>query len=105
MRKISEGVADRSYGIYVAKLAGLPDPIIKRAEEVLAILEKHEISIDGSFMIAKKKRSFERTVIQPMLLFEEHPIIDELRGINPGGSSRVDLQACKLGTGRRFTTS
>jgi len=83
MRKISEGVADRSYGIYVAKLAGLPDPIIKRAEEVLAILEKHEISIDGAFMIAKKKRSFERTVIQPMLLFEEHPIIDELRGINP----------------------
>lgn len=83
MRKIAEGVADRSYGIYVAKLAGLPEVLIKRAEEVLAILEKHEISIDGAFMMTKKKKSFERTVIQPMLLFEEHPIIDELRSINP----------------------
>lgn len=83
MRKITEGVADKSYGIYVAKLAGLPEAIVSRAEEVLSILEKHEISIDGSFMMTKKKRSYERTVIQPMLLFEEHPIISELKGINP----------------------
>ncbi|MCX8084230.1 MAG: DNA mismatch repair protein MutS [Calditerrivibrio sp.] len=83
MRKIIEGVADKSYGIYVAKLAGLPGSIIKRAEEVLDILEKHEISIDGSFIIGKKKKSFERTVIQPMLVFEDHPILEELKAINP----------------------
>ncbi|MGB9730636.1 MULTISPECIES: DNA mismatch repair protein MutS [Calditerrivibrio] len=90
MRKIAEGVADRSYGIYVAKLAGLPEVIVSRAEEVLSILEKHEISIDGSFMMTKRKKSYERTVIQPMLLFEEHPIITELKSINPDELSPKD---------------
>ncbi|MGH7254134.1 MAG: DNA mismatch repair protein MutS, partial [Nitrospirales bacterium] len=39
LRKIVEGAADRSYGIHVAKLAGLPPPVIARAQEVLAQLE------------------------------------------------------------------
>jgi DNA mismatch repair protein MutS len=34
------GVADRSYGIHVAKLAGLPDAVVTRAEEVLQALEE-----------------------------------------------------------------
>ena len=38
----SPGAADRSYGIHVAKLAGLPEAVISRAEEVLATLEKGE---------------------------------------------------------------
>jgi DNA mismatch repair protein MutS len=37
-----QGAADRSYGIHVAKLAGLPEPVIARAEEVLSILEQGE---------------------------------------------------------------
>jgi len=39
LRKVVEGITDRSYGIYVAKLAGLPTNVIERAKEVLAILE------------------------------------------------------------------
>jgi len=39
LRKVVEGITDRSYGIYVAKLAGLPNNVIERAKEVLAILE------------------------------------------------------------------
>jgi len=35
LRKIVEGGADRSYGIHVARLAGLPAPVIERATEVL----------------------------------------------------------------------
>jgi DNA mismatch repair protein MutS len=42
--KIVEGGADRSYGIHVAKLAGLPDCVIKRAGDILAQLEESESS-------------------------------------------------------------
>lgn len=40
--KISRGVALKSYGVYAAKLAGLPKPVVKRAEELLAEYEKSE---------------------------------------------------------------
>jgi DNA mismatch repair protein MutS len=39
LRKIREGSADRSYGIYVASLAGLPAPVVERAGEILKRLE------------------------------------------------------------------
>jgi DNA mismatch repair protein MutS len=39
LHEVIAGVADRSYGIHVAKMAGLPPPVIARAEEVLAVLE------------------------------------------------------------------
>lgn len=42
MHKVVEGAADRSYGIHVGKLAGLPDAVITRAEEVLNLLQTGE---------------------------------------------------------------
>jgi DNA mismatch repair protein MutS len=42
LHKVKPGAADRSYGIQVAKLAGLPDQVVGRAREVLALLEKTE---------------------------------------------------------------
>jgi DNA mismatch repair protein MutS len=42
LHEIAPGAADRSYGIHVAKLAGLPPAVIGRAEQVLATLEKSE---------------------------------------------------------------
>jgi DNA mismatch repair protein MutS len=42
LHEIAPGAADRSYGIHVAKLAGLPAAVIARAEQVLATLEKGE---------------------------------------------------------------
>jgi DNA mismatch repair protein MutS len=39
LHEVAPGTADRSYGIHVAKLAGLPEPVTSRAEEVLEILE------------------------------------------------------------------
>jgi len=42
LHKVRPGAADRSYGIQVAKLAGLPGPVVKRAREVLARLEKSD---------------------------------------------------------------
>jgi DNA mismatch repair protein MutS len=42
LHEVGPGTADRSYGIHVAKLAGLPKSVTARAEEVLGVLEKGE---------------------------------------------------------------
>jgi DNA mismatch repair protein MutS len=44
LHEVAPGAADRSYGIHVAQLAGLPPAVVARAEEVLAALEKGEQS-------------------------------------------------------------
>ena len=44
LHEVATGVADRSYGIYVAKLAGLPPSVIARSREVLKILEEEDQS-------------------------------------------------------------
>jgi len=64
MHAVVNGPADRSYGIHVAKLAGLPELVTNRAEEILAMLETSEAShnvakmIDGLplFSLAQKKQ-------------------------------------------------
>ncbi len=55
LHKIVTGTADKSYGIQVAKLAGLPDTLIARAKEVLANLEQAELAADGKPNLAKSK--------------------------------------------------
>ena len=47
LRRIVEGPADRSYGIAVAKLAGMPEPVLARARQILANLEANELSEAG----------------------------------------------------------
>jgi DNA mismatch repair protein MutS len=62
LRKIEQGPADKSYGIQVARLAGIPQEIIKRAKEVLANLEKEELNELGKPRFAdgqKKKGTFQ----------------------------------------------
>jgi DNA mismatch repair protein MutS len=52
LHKVKPGAADRSYGIQVAKLAGLPAPVTQRAAEVLALLEKGDgKSPDGAALL------------------------------------------------------
>jgi DNA mismatch repair protein MutS len=48
LHRVAEGPADRSYGIHVAHLAGVPASVCERAEQILATLERHELKIiDG----------------------------------------------------------
>jgi len=56
LRKILPGRADQSYGIQVARLAGLPDSIIARSKEILANLEKSELNAEGQPAFAKGHR-------------------------------------------------
>ena len=52
LRQIVPGGTDKSYGIHVAKLAGLPDSIINRANEILENLENSAMSKDGDVVLA-----------------------------------------------------
>lgn len=52
LRRIVEGPADRSYGIAVAKLAGMPEPVLARARQILSNLEANELSEAGQAAFA-----------------------------------------------------
>lgn len=56
LRKIVPGPADQSYGIQVARLAGLPDPILRRAREILQNLENSELNAEGKPAFAEKRK-------------------------------------------------
>ena len=56
LRKIIEGAADRSYGIQVARLAGLPVSVVERAKEILTNLEKAELNAEGRPKLAGTRR-------------------------------------------------
>ncbi|MDZ4121553.1 MAG: DNA mismatch repair protein MutS, partial [Candidatus Cloacimonadaceae bacterium] len=62
LRKIERGGADQSYGIQVARLAGIPDKVIKRAKDILRNLEEHEISPQG--LTASIRRRLNQNVPQ-----------------------------------------
>jgi DNA mismatch repair protein MutS len=53
LHKVKPGAADRSYGIQVAKLAGLPKPVTARAAEVLTLLEKSDKAPDGDALLTE----------------------------------------------------
>jgi DNA mismatch repair protein MutS len=55
LRKIDEGSCDHSYGIQVARLAGVPKPVIMRAKEILANLENMELTPDHKPVLARHK--------------------------------------------------
>ncbi len=80
LRKIVPGGADKSYGIHVAQLAGIPRPVIHRAQEILAELEQK-----GE---AKARRKAMKDMAMPaawqMTLFaaEPHPLIEELKALS-----------------------
>ncbi len=57
LRKILPGGADKSYGIQVARLAGLPKAVLERAREILANLERSELSADGAAVAPQEPRA------------------------------------------------
>jgi DNA mismatch repair protein MutS len=60
LRRIVEGRASQSYGIQVARLAGVPDPVITRAQEILGNLERGELTDAGMPRLAQRKEREDR---------------------------------------------
>ena len=53
LRKVVDGTADRSYGVQVAKLAGIPAVVTERAKEILRNLEKQQLDVGGRPRLAE----------------------------------------------------
>jgi DNA mismatch repair protein MutS len=71
LRKIMKGAMNRSYGIQVARLAGVPDEVIGRAKEVLENLEKGELDEVGMPTLARGKRGERRAQTGQLSLFAD----------------------------------
>ena len=82
LRRVIEQPSSRSYGIEVARLAGLPDSIITRAREILANLEQGELDEAGMPRIARDRRA--KAVAPQLGLFsqKDERIVDELRALD-----------------------
>jgi DNA mismatch repair protein MutS len=72
--QIRDGAADRSYGIHVAEMAGLPDGCIHRAREILKQLESGDHHARPSSPAAAGTQ---------LEFFSEHPIVEALRSVQP----------------------
>ncbi len=81
LHKIIAGGADRSYGIHVAQLAGLPAPVIQRANEIMAELEKTS---------GRAVKIHPQAAQQAALFPETSPLLDELKGLDVNALSPIE---------------
>ena len=92
--EVADGAADRSYGIHVAQLAGLPSPVIQRANEIMAELEKtsgRAVKIDP------------HAAQQAMLFPESSPLLAELRELDVNSLSPIEALNKLFEWQRKFT--
>jgi len=84
LRRLAEGGADRSYGIHVARLAGMPDEIVARARELLAELEgTHSGGGEGLGRHGRLRPRSEAPPDQLSIFQVEHPMVRRLRALDP----------------------
>ena len=81
LHKIVPGGADKSYGIHVAQLAGLPAPVIQRANEIMAELEKSS---------GRAMRINPHAAQQASLFPETSPLLDELKEVDVNSLSPIE---------------
>lgn len=95
LRKLVDGPASKSYGIQVARLAGLPDEVIARAREVLANLEAAELDAVGRPRLARGRRESLRTATGQLDLFAAaaeapDPLVLRLGALDPERMTPLD---------------
>ena len=85
LRKVVPGGTDRSYGIHVARLAGLPQAVVDRAQQVLQSLEENDLITERARGLVDKHATIPPPLPKAQLtLFEvvEHPVMEELRAVD-----------------------
>jgi DNA mismatch repair protein MutS len=101
LRKVLPGGTNRSYGIHVARLAGMPPEVIERAMEILKNLERGELNDAGmprlatrltqvSGPISGEDRGMGQRNLPNLLGGDRDPIYDELRQLDPEGITPIE---------------
>ena len=95
LHRIIPGPADKSYGIHVAQLAGVPQTVIKRAQEVLKTLEEEHTDEAGKPKVpARQKASKQKQLSLFSIPAEDHPVVTKLREVDI--NMLTPLQALQL---------
>ncbi len=91
LHKILDGAADKSYGIHVARLAGVPREVIERSKDILAKLEEEHLDSAGQAKIARHKVKTTKSDVQ-LMLFEppDHPLLDKVRKTDLDQTTPID---------------
>jgi DNA mismatch repair protein MutS len=82
LHRIVEGAAGRSYGIHVAKIAGVPRLVTDRAATILATLENDHVSADGRPKVPQRETTKQRRQQKSLFQLPEDPVIDQLRNLS-----------------------
>ena len=102
LRKIVKGGADKSYGIQVAKLAGVPDLVINRAKEIVEELSEEDITGKVSEIASAKEKAsrkrpkvkkYDEVDLAQMSLFDtvkDDDVLEELKSIDVGNLTPID---------------
>ena len=101
LRKIVKGGADKSYGIQVAKLAGVPDLVIERAKEIVEELTDADVTARVSEIAAKERlvkkkhkvKKYDEVDIAQMSLFDtvkDDDVLEELKNIDVGNLTPIE---------------
>lgn len=101
LRKIVKGGADKSYGIQVAKLAGVPESVIERAKEIVEELSDEDITTRVSEIAAKeqapkkhhKTQKYDEVDIAQISLFDtvkDDDVVEELKNLDLGNLTPID---------------
>ena len=101
LRKIVKGGADKSYGIQVAKLAGVPDLVIERAKEIVEELSDEDVTAKVSEIAVRernekkkpKAKKYDEVDIAQMSLFDtvkDDDVLEELKSLDVGNMTPID---------------
>ncbi|KKP66018.1 MAG: mismatch repair protein MutS protein [candidate division WS6 bacterium GW2011_GWE1_34_7] len=96
LRKIVEGGTDRSYGIYVAKMAGLPEKVIKRANEILESFEQEQMFTgesnlrESKILESKNGNNGQSSYQFPLFLAKESEIEREIQQIDTDNLTPIE---------------
>ncbi len=82
LRRVIEGSASKSYGIEVARLAGLPHSVIERAREILTNLEANELDVTGKPKLARHLPSRKGKGQPTLFQAANEAVVDELRNLD-----------------------
>ena len=84
LHRLEPGGSDRSYGVHVARLAGLPHGVVRRAWEILALLES------GHHVAGATPPAAPDATQLGLFAIEEHPVLRELREIDPDKMTPIE---------------
>jgi DNA mismatch repair protein MutS len=95
LHRLMPGGADRSYGIEVGRLAGLPAPVITRARALLAVLESEQLApaLAGTKSVPASRRADPPDQLALFAIAPPHPVVARLRTIDPNTVTPLEALA------------